>query len=113
MTWALSTVISLLLRATGPLIRRGLAHLAMAAMAALVCGASFAAGRGLLCIAQWLPVEEWPLATVLVGLLGATVRLAALVGLLAVALLLPLAITADCLSQRPGTDRDEHSTTIP
>ncbi|MCQ1582121.1 hypothetical protein [Streptomyces parvus] len=112
MTWVLSTVISLLLRATGPLIRRGLPHLAMAAMAALVCGASLAAGRGLVCIALWSPAEEWPLATVLVGLLGAAVRLAALVGLLAVALLLPLAITADCLGRRPGADRDEHSTTI-
>ncbi len=45
------------------------------------------------------------MVTVLVGLLGATVCLAALVGLLAVGLLLPLAITADCLSRRPGTER--------
>ncbi|MER7000697.1 hypothetical protein [Streptomyces sp. NPDC000410] len=37
MTWVLSTVISLLLRAAGPLIRRGLPHLAMAVMATL-CG---------------------------------------------------------------------------
>ncbi|WP_440581223.1 hypothetical protein [Streptomyces sp. PT19] len=113
MTWALSTAISLLLRATGPLIRRGLPHLAMAAMAVLVCGASLAAGRVLVWIALWSPAEEWPLATVLVALLGATARLAALMGLLAVALLLPLAITADCRSRRSGTDRDEHSTTIP
>ncbi|MGW0889235.1 hypothetical protein ACWDYA_13835 [Micrococcus luteus] len=50
MTWALSTVISLLLRAAGPLIRRGLPHLAMASMATLVCGAALAAGQGLLSI---------------------------------------------------------------
>jgi pyridoxine 5'-phosphate synthase PdxJ len=112
-TWALSTVISLLLRAAGPLIRRGLPHLAMAAMAALVCGAALAAGHGLLYIALCSPAEGWPLVTVVVGLLGAVVRLAALVGLVAVVLLMPLAVTADCLSRRPGADRDEHSTTIP
>lgn len=104
-TWALSAIISLLLRAAGPL------NLAMSVMATLVCGAALAAGRGLLCLARWSPAEGWPLATVPLGLLGATVHLAAHVGLVAVVLLLPLAITADCLSRRP--DRDEHSTTTP
>ncbi|MGC5266671.1 hypothetical protein ACPXCO_37290 [Streptomyces cyaneofuscatus] len=113
MTWALSTVISLLLRAAGPLIRRGLPHLAMAAMATLVCAAALAAGHGLLSITLCRSVQGWPLVTVLVGLLGAVIRLAALVGLMAVVLLMPLALTADCLSRRPGTDGDEHSTTIP
>jgi hypothetical protein len=37
-TWVPSTVIHLLLRAAGPLLRRGLPRLAMAAMATLVCG---------------------------------------------------------------------------
>lgn len=55
MTWILSTVIALLLRAAGPLIRRGLTRLAMAVMATLVCGAALAAGQGLLAVALWLP----------------------------------------------------------
>lgn len=113
MTWALSTVISLLLRAAGPLIRRGLPHLAMASMATLVCGAALAAGHGLLSIALCASAEGWPLITVPVGLLGAVVRLAAFVGLVAVILLMPLAITAACLSRKPGAEGDEHSTTIP
>jgi hypothetical protein len=112
-TWVLSTVISLLLRAAGPLLRRGLPHLAMAAMATLVCGTALAAGYGLLYMARCSPVEGWPLATVLVGLLGAVVRLPALVGLVAVVLLLPLAITADCLRRRPRAAGGERSTTIP
>lgn len=113
MTWALSTAISLLLHAAGPLIRRGLPHLAVAAMAAIVCAAALAAGHGLLYIALCSPAEGWPLVTVPVGLLGAVVRLAALVGLMALALLMPLVVTADCLSRRPGAERDEHPTTIP
>ncbi|MGW6144409.1 hypothetical protein [Streptomyces sp. NPDC055140] len=112
MTWALSTVISLLLRAVDPLIRRGLPHLAMAAMATLLCGTALAAGHSLLYLALCLPAVGWPLVTVVVGLLGAVVRLAALVGLVAVVLLMPLAITADCLSWRPGAEGDERSTTI-
>lgn len=44
MTWILSTVIYLLLRAAGPLVRRGLPYLALAVMATLVCGAVLAAG---------------------------------------------------------------------
>ena len=102
MTWALSTVIALLLRTVAPLIRCGLPHLAVAAMATLVCGAALAAGYGLIQVALWLPVEGGPLAPLLVGLLGAAVRLAALVGLAAVVLLMPLVITADCLSRRPS-----------
>ncbi|MEU1077767.1 MULTISPECIES: hypothetical protein [unclassified Streptomyces] len=54
MTWILSTVIRLLLRAAGPLVRRGLPHLAMAVMATLVCGAALVAGYGLLALALWL-----------------------------------------------------------
>ena len=50
----LSTVISLLLCGVGPLVRRGLPHLAMAAMATLVCGAALTAGHALLAIAPWL-----------------------------------------------------------
>ncbi|MCX4681349.1 hypothetical protein OG413_45415 [Streptomyces sp. NBC_01433] len=113
MNWALSTVISVLLRAARPLTRRGLPHLAMAAMAMLVCGGALVAGHGLLYIALCSAAGGWPLATVLVGLLGAVVRLAAAVGLVAVVLLMPLVIAADCLSRRPGAERDEHSTTIP
>ncbi|WP_331731901.1 hypothetical protein OG613_49255 (plasmid) [Streptomyces sp. NBC_00015] len=90
MTWALSAVISLLLRAAGPLLRRGLPRLATAAMATLVCGTALATGHGLLSMARCSPVEGWLPATVLVGLLGAMVRLAALVGLVAVVLLRPL-----------------------
>ncbi|MFB6984600.1 hypothetical protein ACNPQN_32655 [Streptomyces sp. NPDC056297] len=112
MTWTLGTVISLLLRAGGPLIRRGLPHLAMAVMAALVCGGALAAGHGLLYIALYSAAEGWLLATVVVGLLGAVVRLAAGVGLVAVVLLMPLVIVADGLSRRPDADRDEHSTTF-
>lgn len=102
MTWVLSASISLLLRSVAPLIRRGLPHLAMAAMATLVCVTALAAGHGLISVALWLPAQVGPLATVLVGLLGALVRLAALVGLAAVVLLMPLVITADCLNRRPG-----------
>jgi hypothetical protein len=113
-TWVLSTVISLLLHAVGPLILRGLLHLTMAAMATLVCGTALAAGSGLLSMALCSPVKGCPLATVLVGLLlGAVTRLAALVGLVAVALLLPLAITAGCLSRLPCAEGGERSTTIP
>jgi hypothetical protein len=112
-TWALSTVISLLLRAADPLIRRGLPHLALAAMATLVCGAALAGGQGLLYIALWSPVGTWPPTAVALALLGAAVRLAALMGLVAVVLLMPLVITADCLSRRPDTGRDEHPTPIP
>ncbi|MFF3959668.1 hypothetical protein ACFYY1_41840 [Streptomyces sp. NPDC001890] len=101
MTWTLGTVISLLLRAGGPLIRRGLPHLAMAFMATLVCGGALAAGHGLLYTALYPAAEGWPPATVAVGLLGAVVRLAADVGLAAVVLLMPLA--ADCLSRQPGS----------
>ena len=110
MTWALSTVISLLLRAVAPLVRRGLPHLAMAAMATLVCCTALAAGHELIQVALWLPAGGWPLATVLVGLLGAVLRLGALVGLVAVILLMPLVITADCLTARPRTARDERPT---
>ncbi|MFE9252868.1 hypothetical protein [Streptomyces sp. NPDC007088] len=66
----LSASISLLLRAAAPLIRRGLPHLAMAAMAALVCVSALAAGHGLVLAALWLPAQAGPLAAVLVGLLG-------------------------------------------
>ncbi|MFI5867124.1 hypothetical protein [Streptomyces sp. NPDC051546] len=107
MTRVLSFVIGLLLRAAGPLFRRGLPHLAMAAMAALVCGAALAAGHGLLRVALCLPVGSWPLAAVVLALLGAVVRLAGSVGLVAVILLLPLAITADALHGRPATAGDE------
>ncbi|MFE9252867.1 hypothetical protein [Streptomyces sp. NPDC007088] len=41
------------------------------------------------------------------------IRLAALVGLAAVVLLMPLVVTADCLNRRPGARRDEHPTTLP
>ncbi|OEJ21939.1 hypothetical protein AR457_39100 [Streptomyces agglomeratus] len=110
MSWALSTAISLLLRTVAPLIRRGLPHLAMAAMAMLVCCTALATGHGLIHVTLWLPAEEWPLTTVLVGLLGATVRLFALVGLMAVVLLMPLVITADCLTTRPSAASDVRST---
>ncbi|MFI0813502.1 hypothetical protein [Streptomyces echinatus] len=93
MTWILSTVIRLLLRAAGPLVRRGLPHLAMAVMATLV----------------WLSAVAWPLVTMLLGLLGAVLNLAALVGLIAVVLLMPLIIAADVLSRSPAA-RNEHST---
>ncbi|MEU7031584.1 hypothetical protein AB0A60_33415 [Streptomyces sp. NPDC046275] len=109
MTWLLSTVISSLLRAAGPLIRRGLTHLAMAVMATLVCGAALVAGYGLLALALWLSAVAWPLVTLLLGLLGAVLRLAAFVGLAAVVLLLPLVIAADVLTRSPAA-RDEHST---
>ncbi|WP_405435892.1 hypothetical protein OG373_04050 [Streptomyces avidinii] len=46
MTWVLSASSSLLLRTVAPLIRRALPHLAMAAMATLVCGTALAAGHG-------------------------------------------------------------------
>ncbi|MGW6202099.1 hypothetical protein ACWF9B_00365 [Streptomyces sp. NPDC055089] len=111
MTWALSTVLSLLLRAVGPLIRRGLPHLALAVMTTIGCGAALAAGRVLLYAARWALAEEWPLLAVSVGLLGSVAGLAAFVGLTAVVLLMPLAVTADCLSRRPGAERDRHSTT--
>ncbi|MER5615931.1 hypothetical protein [Streptomyces sp. NPDC002215] len=41
-------MISLLLRAGGPLIRRGLPHPALAGMTALACGAALAGGHGIL-----------------------------------------------------------------
>ncbi|MGX1127917.1 DMSO/TMAO reductase YedYZ heme-binding membrane subunit [Streptomyces glaucescens] len=113
MTWALTTVISLLLRAAGPLIRRGLPRLALAAMATLACGTVLAAGHGLLHLARCLPDEGGLLATLLVGLLGAAVRLAATVGLVAVVFLTPLAIAADFLNRRPPNAGDGHSTTTP
>ncbi|WP_331725293.1 hypothetical protein [Streptomyces zaomyceticus] len=109
MTWILSTVIALLLRAAGPLIRRGLTRLAMAVMATLVCGAALAAGQGLLAVALWLPSAGGTLVTVLLGLLGAALRLAALVGLVTVTLLMPLVITADCFT-RSHTAHKEHAT---
>ncbi|WP_129291907.1 hypothetical protein [Streptomyces lydicus] len=113
MTWALSTVISLLLRAADPLLRRGLPRLAVAAMATAVCGALLAAGYALGCAAVWLAGHAVLLAAVLLGVLGAALSLAARVGLVAVVLLLPLALTADCLSRRPGAEGDEHSRRIP
>ena len=82
-------------------------------MATLVCVTALAAGSGLISVALWLPAQAGLLATVRVGLLGALVRLAALMGLAAVVLLMPLVITADCRSRRPGAERDEHLTTIP
>ncbi|MEU6293047.1 hypothetical protein [Streptomyces sp. NPDC046988] len=112
MTWILSTVIRLLLRAAGPLIRRGLPHLAMAAMATLVCGAALASGYAILAFALWLTAAAGPLVTVLLALLGAALRLAGLVGLGAVVLLMPLVITADVLIRSPAA-RDEHSTSAP
>ncbi|MFH0245896.1 hypothetical protein ACGRHY_26565 [Streptomyces sp. HK10] len=112
MTWILNTVIRLLLRAAGPLIRRGLPHLALAAMATLVCGTALVAGYGLLALALWLSAVAWPLVTVVLGLLGAVLHLAALVGLAAVGLLMPLVIAADILTRSPGA-RDEHSTSAP
>ena len=113
MTRVLSTVIALLLRAVGPLIRRGLPHAAMSAMATLVCGVALAAGQGFLSLALWLPAGTWLLATVVLAVLGAVIRLAALVGLAAVLLLMPLVVTADCLSRRPRTGRDDRPTLIP
>ncbi|MFJ5951422.1 hypothetical protein [Streptomyces noursei] len=113
MTWALSTVISLLLRAVSPLIRRGLPHLALATMAMLVCAAALASGQGLLSIALWSPVGSWPAAAVVLALLGVVIHLAALVGLAVEILLMPLATMADCMSQQPGTGPDEHPTSIP
>ncbi|MDF3303030.1 hypothetical protein [Streptomyces tropicalis] len=112
MTWILSTVIRLLLRAAGPLLRRGLPHLAMAAMATLVCGAALAAGYAIPAFALWLTAAAGPLVTVLLALLGAALRLAGLVGLGAVVLLMPLVITADVLPRSPAA-RDEHSTSAP
>jgi hypothetical protein len=66
------------------------------------------AGYGLLALALWLAAVAWPLVTVLLGLLGAVLHLAALVGLIAVVLLMPLVIAADVLGRSPA--RDEHST---
>lgn len=51
----------------------------------------------------------WPLVTVVLGLLGAVLHLAALVGMVAVGLLMPLVIAADVLTRSPGA-RDGHST---
>lgn len=112
MTWILSTGITVLLRLAAPLIRRGLPYLAVAAMALLVCGTGLAAGQGLLHVARWLPTDGWPLATVLIGLLGAVVRLAAWMGLAALVVLMPLVVTADCLTTRPAAP-DEHTTGTP
>ncbi|MFD7956038.1 hypothetical protein ACFV4X_21395 [Streptomyces ardesiacus] len=109
MTWILSTVIRLLLHAAGPLVRRGLPHLALAVMATLVCGTALVAGYGLLALALWLSAVTWPLVTVLLALLGAVLRLAGLVGLAAVALLVPLVIAADALTRSPAV-RDENTT---
>ncbi|WP_372412245.1 hypothetical protein [Streptomyces luteireticuli] len=106
----LGTVISLLLRAVGPLVRRGLPHLALAVMATLVCGAAFAVGNGLLHIALWWLAGGWLPATVLLGLLGAAARLVAFVGLAAVILFMPLIITADCFTVRSRAVRDDHIT---
>jgi hypothetical protein len=103
----------MLLRAAGPLIRRGLPHLAVAAMATLVCGALLAAGHAFGYAAVWLAGHTVPMAAVVLGVLGAALRLAAGVGLMTVVMLLPLAIAADCLSRRPGAEGDEHSTRIP
>ncbi|MFF8618809.1 hypothetical protein [Streptomyces sp. NPDC015350] len=82
-------------------------------MATLVCVTALADGSGLISVALWLPPQAGPLPTVLVGLLGASLRLAALIGLAAVALFTPLVITADYLNRRPGAERDEHPTTLP
>ncbi|MFD7861595.1 hypothetical protein [Streptomyces sp. NPDC059783] len=112
MTWILTTVIRLLLRTAGPLIRRGLPHLALAAMATLLCGATLATGYGTLALALRLTAATGLLVTVLLGLLGAVLRLAGLVGLGAVVLLMPLAITADVLTRSPAA-RDEHPTRAP
>jgi len=109
----LSRVITLLLRMAGPLIRRGLLHLAVAAMASAACCALLAAGLALCYAAVWLAGHAVPMAAVLLGVLGTALNLAAGVGLAAVVLLLPLVIAADCLSQRPNTEGDEDSTTIP
>ncbi|MFF1680740.1 hypothetical protein ACFVYG_32470 [Streptomyces sp. NPDC058256] len=108
MTWALCTAIALLLRMAAPLIRRGLRYLAIAAMALVVCLAALAAGHGLILVALWLPAGGWPLMTVL-GLLGAAIRLAGLVGLAAVTVLVPLIVAADCLAPGRTDPEDEHS----
>ncbi|WP_246097916.1 hypothetical protein [Streptomyces botrytidirepellens] len=105
MTWVVSAVISLLLRAAGPLIRRGLPHLALAAMATLVCDALLAAGHTLGYAAVLVAGRAVPVAAVLLGILGAALILAAGVGLMAVVLLLPLIITADCLKPAAGRRR--------
>ncbi|MFJ9580895.1 hypothetical protein ACIRQF_31460 [Streptomyces sp. NPDC101191] len=107
MTRALSTVISLLLRMVAPLIRRGLRHLAMAAMATVVALAAVAAGHGLILVALWLPPTGWVAATV-VALLGAAIRLAGLVALASVAVLVPLVVAADCLAPAPTASEGEH-----
>lgn len=111
MTRILSAVIRLLLCATRPLVRHGLPYLAMAVMATLVCGAVLAAGYGLLALALWLSAVAWPLVTVMLGLLGTVLHLAALVGLVAVGLLMPLTVAADVLTRAPGA-RDGHSTSV-
>ncbi|MFH8260522.1 hypothetical protein [Streptomyces roseolus] len=112
MTWTLSLVIRLLLRAAGPLIRRGLPHLALAAMATLVCGATLATGYGLLTLALWLTATAWPLVTVVLGLLGAVLHLAGLVGLVAVVFLMPLVITADVLIRSPAARDEDITSTV-
>ncbi|MFF7953637.1 hypothetical protein [Streptomyces griseorubiginosus] len=107
MTRALTTAISLLLRMAAPLIRRGLRHLAMAAMAAVVALAAVTAGHGLILVALWLPPTGWVAAT-FIALLGAEIRLAGLVGLASVAVLVPLAVAADCLAPGPTAPEGEH-----
>lgn len=99
MTWALSAVIALMQRLVAPLVRRGLRHLAMAAMGALVSLAALAAGYGLILISLWLPAAGLPLVIAL-GLLGWAIRLAGLMGLAAAVVTAPLIVAADCLA--PG-----------
>jgi hypothetical protein len=112
MTGAVSTVISVLLRATGPLTRRGLPHLAVAVMATLVCSALLAAGHVLGHAAAWLTGLDVLLAAVSLRVLGTALSLVAGAGLVAVSLLLPVVLAADVGPRRRlPAERYELSTT--
>ncbi|WP_327411205.1 hypothetical protein OG458_42345 (plasmid) [Streptomyces sp. NBC_01281] len=99
MTRLLCACLRVLLRIVAPLIRRGWPRLAVLGMTGTVCALALAVGQALGGVAAHLPAQAGPLAIIVVGVLGAAVRLAALAGLGTGVLLLPPLTAADVVSR--------------